>query len=347
MNVVERRSVGASDAARAAGALAAPDLQRLRKGNTGVEGVWAFDSGVPGRNLIVTALVHGNDLGGAWAVHDLLAAGVRPGSGRLTLAFCNLDAFDRFDPDRPDASRFVDQDLDRQWSLARMAEGGTVERRRALALAPFVVEADWLLDLQSMAERSAPLTFAGLHEGNLELALEMNAVGTIVLDRGPADGIRMRDFSRFGTAEGVAFGARSLLVECGLHADPSSRAVAQDRCVRFLELSGMVAAEALETVLPHWRLPDADDPLVLELTGSALTLSNAVRFVADFQGLECIPRAGTVIGYDGPRPITTPHDDCVLVMPSLGRKLPGAAIVRFARRRPVAGMARRFAPAIA
>ena len=42
-----------------------PDLGPWRCGNTGVEGVWQFDSGRPGRSVMVTALVHGNELCGA------------------------------------------------------------------------------------------------------------------------------------------------------------------------------------------------------------------------------------------------------------------------------------------
>jgi len=42
------------------------------------------------------------------------------------------------------------------------------------------------------------------------------------------------------------------------------------------------------------------------------------RFEFDrrYIGLEIIPAAGTVIGTDGDRPIVTPYDDCVLIMPS-------------------------------
>ncbi len=112
-------------------ALPVPDISAWRAGNTGVEGVWHFDSGKPGRNVMVSALVHGNWLCGAWALKGLLEAGVRPEQGSLTLAFCNLAAFDRFDPAHHDPSRFVDQDLDRQWLDERMDVGDSSERRRA------------------------------------------------------------------------------------------------------------------------------------------------------------------------------------------------------------------------
>ena len=61
--------------------------------------------------------------------------------------------------------------------------------------------------------------------------------------------------------------------------------------------------------------------------------SERVRFVSPFQGLECIARAGTVIGHNDGVPVTTPHDDCVLVMPSTRHARQGVTVVRFARRR--------------
>ncbi|MRT32684.1 succinylglutamate desuccinylase, partial [Xylella fastidiosa subsp. multiplex] len=45
--------------------LSVPDLAAERTGNTDTPGVWHFDSGVPGRALMVSALVHGNELCGA------------------------------------------------------------------------------------------------------------------------------------------------------------------------------------------------------------------------------------------------------------------------------------------
>ena len=312
-------------------ALPIPDIEAWRRGNTDVEGVCSFDSGQPGRHVLITALIHGNELCGAWALQGLLAAGVRPQRGTLTLAFCNLAAFDRFDAQRHDASRFVEQDLNRQWATDRMAEGGTLERRRARALAPFVREADWLLDLHSMHEPSAPLIMTGLHRANIELALQLKTGATIAIDGGHRDGVRMRDFEHFGTAEGLAAGARALLIECGFHGDLSSRAVAQDHCLRFLALSGVVPAETLAGLLPGWRLPDGGPQQVLEVTGAEVAQTTSVRFVDNYQGLERIAAAGTVIGHDGERAIQTPHDDCVLIQPSIRHAQPGVTVVRYAR----------------
>ena len=316
--------------------LPAPDISAWRGGNTGTEGVWHFDSGVPGRNVMVSALVHGNELCGAWALKGLLEAGLRPQRGTLTLAFCNLEAFDRFDPADHDASRFTDEDLNRQWTDERIDTGNSRERRRAAALRPFVAQADWLLDIHSMHEPSAPLLLTGIHPRNRELARAMGAPAHVVVDAGHQDGVRMRDYGLFGRPDAAGGDTRSLLIECGFHGDPASRAVAQDQCVRFLEQSGVVDAPALSAQLPGWRLPKAPRQWALEVTGPVIATSSAFRFVQPYTGLEVIAKAGTVIGENDGVPVTTPYDDCVLVMPSVRQARAGVTVVRFARRQPLA-----------
>lgn len=316
--------------------LAVPDLSAWRAGNCGVEGVWQFDSGRPGRHVMVSALVHGNELCGAWALKGLLEAGARPRSGQLTLAFCNLEAFDRFDPASHDASRFVDEDLNRQWLDARMAAGDTRERRRAAALRPFVAGADWLLDLHSMHEPCAPLLLTGVQPRNLELARMLRSPEHVVVDAGHKDGVRMRDYGRFGLGDEAAPETRSLLVECGFHGDLASRDVARDLCLRFLLAAGTLEADEAVRLLPGWRQDDAPRQWALEVTGPVVARSDGFRFHQAFRGLEVIARAGTVIGDNDGEPVATPYDDCVLVMPSIRQARAGVTVVRFARRRPLA-----------
>lgn len=312
-----------------------PALGDWRAGNTGTEGVWHFDSGRPGRRVLITALVHGNELCGAWALLGLLQAGVRPLAGTLTLAFCNLAAFDRFDPADHDASRCVDEDLNRVWQADKLAEPATAERRRALALRPFAEAADWLLDLHSMHEPGAPLLLTGLQPRNQALARALGAPEHIVVDAGHRDGTRLRDFGRFGQPDAEAGDSRSLLIECGFHGDPASRAVAQDACARFLVEAGTLDAASAARLLPGWRGPDAPRQWALEVLGPVVARGTAVRFTPAVAPLAVLPRAGTVIGDNDGVPITTPCDDCVLVMPSLRQARAGVTVVRFARRRPL------------
>lgn len=315
--------------------LPAPDLGAWRKGNAGLEGVWHFQSSKPGRNVMISALVHGNELCGAWALKGLLESGLRPQRGSLTLAFCNLAAFDRFDPANHDAARFTDEDLNRQWSDDRMDAGGSLERDRAAQLRLYVAKAHWLLDIHSMHEPCAPLLLIGPHARNQALARAMGSPEHVVKDAGHADGVRMRDYGRFGLPDAESPDTRSLLIECGFHGDTASRAVAQDQCVRFLAASGVVEKDELERLLPQWKQPDPPRQWLLEVSGAVVAKSSAFRFNAPYTGLEFFEKAGTVIGDNDGQSVTTPHDDCVLVMPSTRQARAGVTVVRFARRRPL------------
>lgn len=312
--------------------LACPDLAAERVGNTDTPGVWHFDTGVPGKRVILSALIHGNELCGAWALKDALAAGLRPRRGSLTLAFCNLAAFDRFDPANYAPARFVDEDMNRVWSDDKLAQPISQERRRAAALRPWVAQADWLLDFHSMSNSDVPLQLTGLEQRNIDLALSLGNPATIIADAGHAAGVRMRDYGRFGLPDDQAGDTRSLLIECGFHGDPASLKVAQDQCVRFIEQSGVISAAVLAQQLPGWRLPDAPRQWALEVTQPVVARSAAFRFVEPFTGLECIEKQGTVIGDNDGEPVLTPYDDCVLVMPSTRQAQNGVTVVRYARR---------------
>src|SRR4030095_9112349 len=128
--------------------LQAPDIAAHRRSSTGTDYVHTFDSGKAGPHVLVNALTHGNEICGAIVVDRLLRRGVRPARGKLTLALANVEAFQRFDPINPYASRFVDEDFNRVWTEATLnGPRDSVELRRARALRPFVEEADYLLDI--------------------------------------------------------------------------------------------------------------------------------------------------------------------------------------------------------
>jgi predicted deacylase len=312
--------------------LAVPDLSSWRGGNTGVEGVWQFRSKEPGRHVLISAVIHGNELCGAWALKDLLEEHLDPARGTLTLAFCNLAAFDRFDANDVDASRFVEQDMNRVWSHAVLSAGATLESRRAQALLPFVEQADWILDLHSMHERSLPLLLTGVQQRNIELARALGSPEHIVVDAGHANGVRMRDYQDFGKPDDLR--TRSLLIECGQHTDPASHGVGRDLVFRFLREAGIMDPTQLARMAPRWLLADAPRQWVLTVTQAVVATSSAFQFVKRFTGLEVIPDEGTVIGLNDGEPVRTPYPDCVLVMPSTRQAAPGVTVVRFARRHP-------------
>lgn len=304
-----------------------PDIQPYAAGNTGIPFVYTFDSGVAGPHVMVNALTHGNEVCGAIAVKSLLDAGLRPRRGRLTLSFANVEAYGRFDPARPDASRFVDQDFNRVWSAAILDDAGrdSSELRRARAMRPVVDTADLLLDLHSMHEKSRPLIVSGPLDKGVALARALGTPADVIVDEGHPEGRRMRDYADFGDA---ASARNALLIECGQHWETAAVEVARDSTARFLLLAGVVD----EADLPAgWLRPLPAAQRVVRVTEPVVATSMDFRFAGPYTGLETFAEAGTVIGWSNGEPVRTPYPNCVLVMPSLRQLRPGVTVVRLGR----------------
>jgi predicted deacylase len=305
--------------------IAAPDLGPHRRGNGDIQGVTTLDSGKPGPHVVITALVHGNELCGAWTLLRLLDREIRPTHGRLSLAFVNLAAFDAFDPDNPKSSRYLDEDLNRVWSPEVL--GGprrSRELERAREIRPLIERADFLLDIHSMQSAAPPLLLTGVTDKGRRLAAAMGFPGCVVADAGHRNGARIRDFGAFGDPDSPR---TAVLVECGQHWARRSVAVAIATCRQFLAALEVVEPRLLERL---GRAPAIKPQRVVEVTEAVTVAAGRFRFTREFQGLEVIPEAGTVIAYDGTLPIRTPYDQCVLIMPSR-RLAPGFTAVRLGR----------------
>ena len=303
-----------------------PDLTPYRDGSSGIPYVISMDSGSPGKHAVITALVHGNELSGAWALITLMQQGIRPKRGRLSLAFVNVQAFDSFDPTQPKASRYLDQDFNRLWDGPRL---DSMERSRELDRAreirPLIESADWLLDLHSMQYAAEPLLLAGVSRKGKDLAKAMGYPRLIVTDAGHRNGARMRDFGAFADP---ARPETAMLVECGQHWARSSIDIAITSCRQFLAATDLVEPVLLDRL---GRAPKAGPQQVIEVTDAMTVKSGPFRFSKAVRGLDVIPKAGTVIAFDGDRPVTTPYDNCVLIMPSkrLTRGLTAVRLGRF------------------
>jgi hypothetical protein len=303
-----------------------PDLLPYRDANTGVDYVWRFDSRKPGPHVLITAIVHGNELCGAIVLDELLRAGVEPRTGILTLAFANVAAFMRFNPSHPTLSRYVDEDFNRVWSRDVLDSPRTsAELRRARELRPIVEEADYLLDLHSMQYGRTPITLCGTTEKGALLAKSLGFPEHIAADRGHAAGKRMRDYGPFADESAAP---NALLVECGQHWLEETVAAAREVTYRFLTHLDTLSPEDLGV---HLDVPPTAAKLI-DISDPVTVKTSRFRFVEDFVGLEVIGERGTTIGFDGEEAVKTPYDDCVLLMPSR-RLSPGTTAVRFGRYR--------------
>ena len=297
-----------------------PELSCWAAPTDGVRFVQERASGQAGPEVLVTALVHGNEYSGARALHDFLHSGVKPRRGRITAAFA------RFDKSQPDASRFVDEDFNRVWSAGRLnGDEKCAELTRACEVRPFVDRASHLLDLHSMHEACAPLLVTGLLARNIVFATSLGTSSQVIVDAGHDDGVRMRDYGPFGLEENRRI---ALLLEAGQHWAPSSLQAARNLLMRFL-----IGSNAIDRgdVPSSWLLPDATPPPPVQVTHRVVARSLDFSFAGNFSGGEIIRHAGTPIAQNAGEPVLTPYDNCMLVMPSLKQLRPGVTTVRLGR----------------
>jgi hypothetical protein len=164
----------------------------------------------------------------------------------------------------------------------------------------------------------------------------MRAPEHIVVDAGHKDGVRMRDYGRFGLPDAAARRHAFAADRVRLPWRPRQprRGAGPVRALSRRQPARWTAE--LRPRLPGWRLPDAPRQWALQVTGPVVARSEHFRFTGPFQGLEVFAKAGTNIGHhDGAglgEAVVTPYDDCVLVMPSVRQAREGVTVVRFARR---------------
>ena len=303
-----------------------PDIAPYRHGNTRVDYVHVFDSGRRGPHVMLQALTHGNEFCGAIALDYLFTQGVRPRTGRLTLAFANVAAYERFDFDDPDRSRYIDEDYNRVWGDdVLLGPRDSVELRRARELRPFVDAADLLLDLHSMHEPCRPIMVCAKSEKSIALSWRIGVPADLLVDTGHPAGLRMIERGEFNDPQSAK---AAVLIECGQHWETSAAEVAIDTALRFLKASGAVDATWADARL---RLPAPATQRLIRVTEPVVAKTMQFRFARDFGGLEVLQAKGTLVATDGGTEWRTPYDDCVMVMPSMAQLKPGTTMVRLGR----------------
>lgn len=299
-----------------------PDLARWQPGNSGIGYVYTFDSGKPGPHVMINALTHGNEVCGAIVVDALLRLGIRPILGKLTLAFANVAAYQRFNPKTPDAARFIDEDFNRIWSNeVLLAPRSNCELDRARTMRELVDSVDYLLDLHSMHESCEPLLLSGPLDKGIRFAQALRFPAHIIVDQGHVQGRRLRDYGDFGDP---ASPKNALLIECGQHWEARAVSVARQATAQFLHGLQLIDAEQLT----DWITLPITPQKVIHVTHAIVALSRDFRFTAEYRGLEIIPVADTLIARDGTQEIRTPCADCILIMPSLRQLAPGVTVLR-------------------
>lgn len=297
--------------------LDAPDLSPWTLGNTGIAGFTTRDSGLAGPHVVLVSLIHGNEFAGAIILDEMLRSGFKPLIGKLTFGFANIAAFEKFDRENPVASRFVEEDMNRVWDDVELfGVRRSLELDRARDMRPLIDAADIVLDLHSMLWPSEPLLLCGAGGQGRDLALGIATPAMVIADAGHAGGKRLIDYGRFTETPGRA---ACVLVEAGQHWEPACVNQMRTTIFSLLRHTGLVEGVAPSTT-----------PRFAEVTQLVTARTNRFVFVRDFLGGEIIATKDTLIAHDGDIEIRTPHDNCLLVMPSL-RPSRGHTAVRLAK----------------
>jgi Succinylglutamate desuccinylase / Aspartoacylase family len=286
------------------------DLAPYRRGNTGIDHVHSFDSGVPGPHVMVNALTHGNELCGMHVVRRLLDIGLRPRAGRLTLSFANVAAYDRFGPQALQ-SRFVDRDLNRLWNDDLLAQDHvSVEARRAHVLAPLVRSVQRLLDLHSTWHALVPF-FVLARLPRVRRFADRVALPPrqLLLPAFRHEGYHLIDYGAFAAPDGDAIG---LIAECGQHFAAASVATAWQVTLRFLQRCGSIGDD---TAAELGLEPVAAQAIErFEIVQPVIAATDHLRMACAYAGFVRL-QAGGIAAYDGAAPVTAPFDGAIVLAP--------------------------------
>jgi hypothetical protein len=147
--------------------------------------------------------------------------------------------------------------------------------------------------------------------------LQLATPGLVVADQGHAGGKRLIDYGRFTEATGTAAG---ILVEAGQHWETATVAQTRATILALLRHAGMANGPP----------PAHTRPRFAEVTCTVTARTHRFVFTRNFRGGDIVRAANTLIAHDGNAEIRTPHENCLLIMPSLKSSC-GHTAVRLAR----------------
>lgn len=290
--------------------IARVDLAPYRASGSGVDYLHSVDSGRPGPHVMVNALTHGNEWCGVHVVRRLIDLGLRPRSGRLTLSFANVAAYEAVDADGLSA-RFLERDFNRLWHDDLLAaDTHSVEARRAHQMLPVVRTVDRLLDLHSTWHALQPFFVMSRLPRVRALADTLACPPRqLLLPDVWHEGYHLIDYGAFRWPGGDAVG---LIAECGQHFAQSSVETAWRVAIRFLQVQGVLDDAQAAAWCPGLGVDGAVERY--EIAIPVIAATDHLRLTGSYAGFERFS-AGELAALDGDAPVLAPFDGAVLLAP--------------------------------
>ena len=290
--------------------IARADLSPYRHSSTGVDYVHTSDSGVPGLHVMVNALTHGNEWCGMYVVKRLLDTNLRPRTGRLSLSFANIAAYERVGAEGVSA-RFVERDFNRLWHDDLLqADCQSVEAIRAHQMRPLVKTVDRLLDLHSTWHALQPFFVLSQLPRVRQLADQLAVPPRqLFLPDVWHEGYHLIDYGAFRHGGASAVG---IIAECGQHFAQTSVDTAWRVAVRFLLVNATIDADMAALLCPGMAPGGTLERY--EIVQPVIARTDALRLTCCYAGFVHFS-AGQLAALDGDEQVLAPFDGAVLLAP--------------------------------
>jgi len=180
-----------------------------------------------GKNIVILAGVHGNEICGVKAFDELIPK-IEIEKGRVTFIYANIEA-------QKQNKRFTEKNLNRCFLDEQSEEiANTLEGKTAKAIIPFLKRADILLDIHS-SKSCGDGGFFICEEDCLELVFCLSPkkviLGTYDVEKGSTNGYMYNS------------GKLGICIECGLHESEDSVKIAKETIIDIFKKLEMINGE--------------------------------------------------------------------------------------------------------
>lgn len=278
--------------------------------------IWKKDSGKPGPHLMVLGGVHGNELTGIEVVRSLVAeftsGALRLSTGKLTLALGNPKAIEL--GRRSTEPRF---DLNRSFVSGTIAHPESYEHERAGELAPFITDADTLVDLHATNKPSKPFVVATTVDARrMDLARRYACDAFVVAPEAVIAGTTDGWISTHG-GFGIGY-------ESGLAGDVTKVREVREAVLRTMCDLGMIVPRSVHG--PSFAQSVVRIEKAVNLSGREFEFA-AGKGLASFEPFA----KGQTLGFIDGKAVTTPFDGLLMFPKPAHLRVPGLPVAFFSR----------------
>lgn len=229
--------------------------------------------------VVIMGAVHGNERLGEALITRLLHD-IKPENlhGELILIIGNPDAY-------ADHKRFIDSDLNRLFGpqietlMKKPPHPLNREEKRAVEIAPFLQEADYLLDIHSTIKPSVPFVYCENTKAHLDLAYLFETEYLV----SPASHCRIPDLTSCSDNYVDQHGGIGITYEAGWHRGPTIFPEVIAKTYQFLYAAGSL--EPISNSKKSKKLPKK-----VAISDYFIPHSTDFHFKKDFSNFDCVEK---------------------------------------------------------